>query len=283
MTTSGEQPSAYGEGDLTYEDYLRVRELVDLQQPRSDPPHHDEMLFIIIHQAYELWFKLLRHELDTAIEEMQDDEPLGARHFVHRCVEVLDLLTEQIHVLETMEPVDFLQFRDRLAPASGFQSIQFREIEFACGLQEEAYLEFFDDEAAKRLTARMEEPSLRDAFYGMLGRLDTPVPAQVDVDRLEGDGEEREAAIAGLKQLYEQPSERHPLYLLTESLMSLDEQLGLWREHHVRVVERIIGHKRGTGGSSGVEYLKRTTDKRAFPLLWDIRTYLDGDAAEGSG
>jgi tryptophan 2,3-dioxygenase len=233
------------------------------------------MLFIIIHQAYELWFKLVRHEIDSAIEYMRAGDPGRAQHFVERVVEIMDLLTDQIHILETMEPVDFLQFRDRLAPASGFQSIQFREIEFECGLKDERYLEFFDDDAAPRLRALLDEPDLRTTYYGMLAKLGRDLPASPTHAELDGEAEDR--ALAALKALYEQPDEDRELYRLTESLLDLDEQLGLWREHHVRVVERIIGHKRGTGGSSGVGYLKQTTDKRAFPHLWNVRTYLEGD------
>ncbi len=277
MSNGPEQPDQYGEGDLTYEAYLRVPELVDLQNPQSEPAHHDEMLFIIIHQAYELWFKLVRHEISSAIDNMRAGEVLRARHFVERIVEIVDLLTDQIHILETMEPVEFLEFRDRLAPASGFQSVQFREIEFACGLKDAAYLEFLDDEGTKRLEARLEAPDLRSTYYRMLADLGYEVPADIDPQRIEEDDALEQAVIASLKRLYERPDEQLPLYLLTESLMELDEQLGLWREHHVRVVERIIGHKRGTGGSSGVAYLKSTTDKRAFPYLWNIRTYLEGD------
>jgi tryptophan 2,3-dioxygenase len=278
MANGPEQPSAYGEGDLTYEDYLKVTELLDLQEPRSDPEHHDEMLFIIIHQAYELWFKLIRHELDSAMESMREGEVLRARPFVARIVEVLDLLVDQIHILETMEPVEFLQFRDRLAPASGFQSVQFREIEFACGLKDDRYLEFLEGEAADRLAAKLEEPDLRTTYYGMLGGRDTGLPKDPTHEALDGPLEAD--AMEALRELYMHPDDNLPLYLLTESLMELDETMGLWREHHVRVVERIIGHKRGTGGSSGVGYLKSTTDKRCFPHIWNVRTYLEGDASD---
>ncbi len=275
MPNGSEQPTAYGEGDLTYEDYLRVKDLLSLQHPQSEPPHHDEMLFIIIHQSYELWFKLLLHEIDTATQHLHEGNKLQARHFTNRVVEIMDLLTRQIHILETMDPVDFLQFRDRLAPASGFQSIQFRQLEYALGLKDESYLEFFDDESTKRLKQRLEQPSLRDAYYGMLAQRDNEIPPKTAAPSQDEDPDE--AILHTLQELYEDPSSQHPLYLLTESLVSLDQQFGLWREHHVRVVERIIGHKRGTGGSSGVEYLKKTTTKRLFPHLWNIRTYLEGD------
>ncbi len=271
-----EQPDQYGEGDLTYNEYLRVTQLLDLQHPESDPPHHDEMLFIVIHQAYELWFKLILHEISSAMASMEAGEVLRARHFTHRIVAVMKLLTDQIHLLETMEPVEFLQFRGRLQPASGFQSTQFREIEFLCGLKDEAYLRFFDEAATKRLQDRLDGPDLRSAYYGMLTQLGYEVPEDTSLGHLENDEDEQLELIQALKQLYEQPDRDLPLYLLTESLLELDEQLALWREHHVRVVERIIGRRRGTGGSSGVDYLRTTTGKRAFPYLWEVRGYLEG-------
>ena len=133
----------YGRSDLTYNEYLKVPELLALQHPQSEPAHHDEMLFIIIHQAYELWFKLIMHEVEHAIGFMSRKEVLRAHHFVNRVVQILKVLVQQIHILETMTPVEFLQFRDRLMPASGFQSSQFREFEFAAGLKDESYLKFF--------------------------------------------------------------------------------------------------------------------------------------------
>jgi tryptophan 2,3-dioxygenase len=264
-------PRITAPSDLTYNSYLKVPELLSLQVPKTDPAHHDEMLFIIIHQAYELWFKLILHELANAIRYMDEDRVLRARHFVHRVVEIFRLLIPQIHVLETMTPAEFQRFRHVLNPASGFQSIQFREVEFIAGLKQERYLKFFknDPEGHGRLVRRLEEPSVRDAFYSLLGRLGADIP--------EGpwSAAAEHQVIQALRPIYENPEDMLPRYLLCESLMDLDELLGLWREHHVMVVERIIGHKMGTGGSSGVGYLKSTTDKKCFPLLWRVRTELD--------
>jgi tryptophan 2,3-dioxygenase len=235
------------------------------------------MLFIIIHQAYELWFKLVLHEMDNAIEYMQQAQILRAHHFVKRIVEILKLGVQQIHILETMTPVEFLEFRDRIMPASGFQSIQFREIEFRAGLKDERYLHHFkpQPEHHKKLEERMKQPDLRSAYYGMLAQLGFKVPPGASEKEREGDRATVEKILQALRPVYQRPAENLPLYLLSESLIEFDEYLMLWRDHHVRVVERVIGHKRGTGGSSGVEYLKSTTTKKCFPALWEVRTVLE--------
>ncbi len=278
-TKSGgsDEPRAFGEDDLTYGSYLKVPELLQLQTPQSDPAHHDEYLFIIIHQTYELWFKLMLHEVENTLEFMKRDMVLRARHFVNRVVEIMRVLVSQIHILETMEPVEFLQFRSRLMPASGFQSVQFRELEFMVGLKQPRYLGFFehDPEAQATLQARLDSTDLRTAYYQMLGRLGFELPDDVSSAALEADDEAREALLTALRPIYESRDDYLSLYLLTESLIDLDEQLSLWRFHHVRVVERIIGFKRGTGGSSGVSYLTSTVGKKAYPYLWEVRTYLE--------
>jgi tryptophan 2,3-dioxygenase len=262
--------------DLTYNDYLKVKELLSLQQPLSKPAHHDELLFIIIHQAYELWFKLILHELENAIQCMRETKVLRAHHFVHRSVEILKLLVKQIHILETMTPVEFLGFRDNLMPASGFQSVQFREIEFMAGLKDEKYLAFFKHkpEQLKILQDRLKGPDLRSAYYELLQKMGFSVPADASKLEVSGDPESQEKILQGILPIYQTPSDHLPLYLLSESLVEIDEYLDLWREHHVRVVERVIGAKRGTGGSTGVEYLRSTTGKRCFPSLWAVRTRL---------
>lgn len=278
-----ESQSSFGSTEpdaLTYGDYLNVPDLLKLQHPLSDPPHHDEMLFIIIHQAYELWFKLNLHELDTAMALMREQRILKAHHFVTRVVEVMKLLVRQIHILETMTPADFLQFRDNLHPASGFQSVQFREIEFAAGLKDERYLRMFKNrpEEYQQLRTRFEKPDLRSVYYDMLRDMGFDIPDDVSYDTLNNDTAAREQLIDTLSEIYHDPYGNMKLYLLTESITDLDMQLGLWRDHHVRVVSRIIGDKPGTGGSSGVSYLKSTTDKRAFPYLWQVRTVLEKPA-----
>lgn len=264
------QPTAYGKTDLSYNDYLKVEELTALQMPLSKPAHHDELLFIIIHQAYELWFKLIIHELESAMEHMAKKEVLRAHHFVKRVVEIQKVLIQQIHILETMTPVEFLQFRENLMPASGFQSLQHREIEFMCGMKEERYFQFFQSrpDVIARLRARFDAPDLSSSFLTLANALGYTVPV-IDTQ------EDRAAILEGLKTIYQYPSRDLPLYLLAESLVDLDQGLALWREHHVRMVERVIGFKKGTGGSSGVEYLRSQGAKKAFPYLWEVRGLLE--------
>lgn len=266
----------YRSTDMTYNDYLKVPELLRLQELKSQPPHHDEMLFIVIHQAYELWFKLILHEIEKAIGLLQQKQILPARHFLHRVVEIMKLLVNQIHILETMTPADFLQFRDRLEPASGFQSVQFREVEFVIGLKDTRYLRMFhnrpDLEAV--LQRRLAQPDLRSAFYGLLREVGFALPDDVTIEGLAGNAAAEAQLLDALKGIYQDPLENMPLYVLSESLVDLDEHLNLWRYHHVRVVERIIGHKPGTGGSTGIGYLQKTTVKRCFPYLWRVRTEL---------
>ncbi len=260
------------EGGLSYGEYLKVPELLSLQRLQSEPPHHDEMLFIIIHQAYELWFKLILHEMERAIDYMKMGQILRANHFVRRVVEVMKLLVRQIHILETMTPAEFLGFRDRLNPASGFQSVQFREVEFLAGLKNAAYLKAFTEqpELQARLQKRLDSPSLRGTYFQLLADLGYEAPEVAYPEE-----PEREAVMAALVKVYQEPDNNLPLYLLSESLVEFDLQLSLWREHHVRVVARSIGYKPGTGGSSGVAYLESTTSKLCFPYLWEVRTYLE--------
>ena len=225
-----------------------------------------------------LWFKLILHEMEHAISYMEKREILRAHHFVNRIVQILKLLVQQIHLLETMTPVEFLQFRDRLNPASGFQSTQFREVEFLAGLKDEKFLKYFQNkpEFLKVLEKRLVEPDLRSAYYDLLRKEGFNLPK--DLAALEGpdaDENSRLPIVLALKPIYQNPSSHLQLYLLSDGLVEFDEYLGLWRVHHVRVVERVIGFKRGTGGSSGVAYLQATTSKKCFPALWDVRTHLE--------
>jgi len=271
----GAGPRVLNTGDLTYNSYLKVPELLALQRRVSEPAEHDEMLFIIIHQAFELWFKQIIHELEVTREKMHQKEVLQAHHHLRRVVEIQKLLIPQIHILETMRPTDFLRFRDRLNPASGFQSLQFREVEFLLGLKEERYLQFFQNnpEVLTVLKTRLAEEDIKMAFYNMLIALGFDIPA--DAAKKEEDEAGRTQILKALKKIYENLEANLPLYLLIETLVDLDTNLSLWRTHHVQVVERLIGGKMGTGGSSGVDYLKRTTSKKCFPLLWEVRTLLE--------
>ena len=252
----------YGENPpLSYNKYLRVQDLIKLQDCLSDPAHHDELLFITVHQAYELWFKQILHELDAAIQFLTEDRLPAATRAINRIVDIEKLLVQQIHVLESMTPISFLAFRDQLNPASGFQSMQFREIEFSSGLKDEHILrEFSEDQfALERLKSRMNKPSLADSFYGALGR------HGLNVSR-------RAEAILEILTHFES---RYEEFQLAEALLEHDEYFSLWRSHHIKMVERMVGAKRGTGGSEGIGYLKTTLDKKFFPDIWEARTYLD--------
>jgi tryptophan 2,3-dioxygenase len=247
---------------LTYGSYLKVPELLSLQRCLTQPPHHDETLFIVIHQVYELWFKQVLHEVDSAICELDADRVHEASRLLRRVVEIQRVLVAQVKVLETMRPQDFLGFRYNLNPASGFQSVQFRELEFALGMKRPEFLQQLRSEPAEkaRLEARLQARSLPDAFFALLERRLGPLKGA-------------DARVAALARLYE--TEDPPdLVALCEVLMDIDENLTLWRAHHVQMVERMIGSKRGTGGSEGVAYLQSTLPSRAFPELWSARTRL---------
>jgi len=275
----------YGkDGPLSYNKYLRVPELIELQTCLSTPAQHDELLFITVHQAYELWFKQILHEIDAAIVLMKEDRAAEATQALRRIVEIEKLLIAQIHILETMTPVRFLGFRDELNPASGFQSMQFREIEFSSGLKDEAILREFagDDFAFQRLQARMNAPSLSESFFALLRRHGFDTPA-VDSPR---DAKERRTNYGkrqrALVEVLTHQEQFYKEFQLAEALIEHDEYFSLWRSHHIKMVERMVGSKPGTGGSEGVGYLKKTLDKKFFPELWEARTYLSNKhEAEG--
>ena len=276
----------YGEGaPLSYNKYLRVADLIGLQDCLSDPAHHDELLFITIHQTYELWFKQILHEIDAAVRQMNEDRAPAATRSLRRVAEIEKVLVNQIHVLETMTPLGFLAFRDELNPASGFQSMQFREIEFSSGLKDERILRnFAEDEFARcRLDARFNAPSLADAFFALLRRRGLDAPADEagfdEAARREAYGRRTRAAL----EIITHHEERAAEFDLSEALIEHDEYFSLWRSHHVKMVERMVGTKRGTGGSEGVGYLRTTLDKKFFPELWEARTYLDLKHGDGGG
>ncbi len=268
-------PPPTDEPQLTYGGYLKVGELISLQHLLSDPPQHDEMLFIVIHQVYELWFKELLHELDAIIARLDADEPLAAHRLVRRCIEIEQVLVNQIAVLETMMPTDFLEFRDHLMPASGFQSFQFRELEYVSGLKDARFLKNYEPGSKERakLEVRLAQPTLADAFYALLGRRGFDLP---DVS---GAADEVRAAIEQrrineLVRVYQDAEKHYALFLLAESLIEYDEMFSMWRLRHINMVERMIGSKTGTGGSEGAAYLRKTVDRKFFPELWELRSHL---------
>jgi tryptophan 2,3-dioxygenase len=257
---------------ITYGGYLKIGELTNLQHLQSDPPQHDETLFIIIHQVYELWFKQMLHELDTIVNKLDNNDALGAIRLLRRCIEIQRVLVNQIAVLETMTPMDFLLFRDHLMPASGFQSSQFREIVALCGLKEPHFLNYLDRESPEyaRLQKRLNSPSVKDAFYGLLRRRGFDLPEPAEGSDMPG----HHKRIGELIRIYQEAEKHYDLFLLAESLIEFDEAFIVWRLRHVKMAERMIGSKTGTGGSEGVAYLQSTTTRKFFPDLWELRSYL---------
>ncbi len=258
---------------MTYGSYLEIDALLSLQKHRSvDPdtglPEHDETLFIIIHQVYELWFKQILHELDHTVALLDRDEVAAARHHLKRVLKILKTVVGQIDVLETMTPAEFASFRSFLANASGFQSVQFRELESLLGIKNRVLAEWFDDAQATRITARHEAPTLWDAVVRHWSRQGVAVPAEV----LERDVREPIAEHPGLQDAIVEHYADEAFANLCETLTDLDEGLQEWRYRHVMMVRRTIGTKPGTGGSDGASYLATTLFQPAFPDLWSIRT-----------
>ncbi len=260
-----DRPSAhFGEDGarLTYGTYLRLDGLLGQQRLETDA--HDELLFITIHQVYELWFKQLLHEVEVARDAMFDGNLWWARHLLRRVHEIERILVEQVGVLETMTPQDFMEFRARLAPASGFQSVQFRELEFISGAKDEAFVHRFRaltvDEAA-RLRRRLDEPTLWDAFLAVLRERRLSAGDDDEVRR-------------SLRVVAHDRASFGDVWDLAEALLSHDELAADWRARHVTMVERMIGTKTGTGGSSGASYLRSRLDMRYYPALWELRSWL---------
>ena len=256
---------------VTYGSYLKLDELLALQQPRSD--EHDEILFITIHQVYELWFKEMLHELDRVMHLLRQDMGDRAQHTLKRILTILKVLVAQVDILETMTPLEFLTFRNRLAAASGFQSDQFRQMEFILGGKSRAAIERFAEGTRSRaaLERRWNAPTLWDAFLQYLKREGYDIPASAlhrDVTKPVEASAEVQRALIDIYRRDPRNSE------LCERFVDLDEGIQEWRYRHVRMVERTIGRKPGTGGSSGAEYLKSTLARPAFPDLWEIRASL---------
>lgn len=262
----------YGKGGaLSYNEYLKVPELIKLQETLSTPASHDELLFIIIHQTYELWFKQILHEIDATVKWMNEGRSFRANHSLRAVVGIEKVLVTQIHLLESMAQIGFLEFRDKLNPASGFQSMQFRELEFVSGQKNEQILETFkhDEFAYTRLSERYAEPSIGDAFWKLLERSGFAV-------------ETREEKVRAIVEILTRPDANADLFIMQDLLIEHDENISLWRYHHVLMVERMLGMKPGTGGSEGVGYLMSTLTKKFFPEIWEARTHLKaGDTIDG--
>lgn len=264
-------PNVPPTGSMTYGEYLRVEELIGLQIPRSSPAEHDEMLFIVIHQVYELWFRLLLHEGEKIRSDLFDGRLFECLSTLNRMRSVLKTLVAQVDVLETMTPLEFASFRARLDMASGFQSAQFRELECLLGWKQKALLRYHPEgsPARARLEQRLDDASILDAFYAFLEGRGLPVPAALKSRDRQALPEASPELQATLVEAYRtQPD----LVLLLEALTDIDEGLQEWRYRHVKMVERTIGAKVGTGGSAGAEYLRHTLFRPLFPDLWAIRS-----------
>jgi tryptophan 2,3-dioxygenase len=252
---------------LTYGSYLQLDRLLSAQHLESVPPAHDELLFITIHQVYELWFAQLLHEATAARDAMlagAEDRLWWAQHLLARMHVVERVLVAQVDVLETMTPQDFLEFRQALAPASGFQSVQFRELEFLSGAKDPSFVRRFRGltvDETDRLRRRLAEPTLWDAFLTVLARRGLPV-------------QDDAAVTSSLRTVAHDRSTYAEVWALAEALLQHDELAAAWRARHVVMVERMIGTRTGTGGSSGSGYLRSRLDLRYYPLLWDLRSVL---------
>jgi tryptophan 2,3-dioxygenase len=263
-------------GKITYGGYLQLDTLLSAQQPLSDPPHHDEMLFIVQHHVAELWMKLIVHELRYALDHLRADDLDACLKVLARVKQVQRQLFEQWAVLETLTPAEYLEFRGVLGPSSGFQSLQYRTIEFLLGNKNAAMLAVFahDPAGQAQLRAVLEAPSLYDEFLRYLARRGHAVPAEL----LQRDWTQAYRRHPGLlpvlKRIYEDRAHHWPEYHMCEQLVDVEESFQLWRFRHMKTVERIIGHRRGTGGSSGVSFLKKALELEFFPELLDVRTEL---------
>jgi tryptophan 2,3-dioxygenase len=282
MTSENERDLEAGiqtdlDGHMTYGGYLQLPTLLSAQQPLSQPPHHDEMLFIVQHHVSELWMKLLIHELQAAIRCLRCDQVEGCLKILARVKQVQRQLFEQWAVLETLTPSEYLEFRGVLGPSSGFQSLQYRMIEFLLGNKNAKMLKVFahDPAAQDLLRGVLEAPGLYDEFLRYLARQGHAVPHAV----LERDWTQayrrQEALLPVFKRIYQERQNFWSEYHLCEQLVDVEESFQLWRFRHMKTVERIIGHRRGTGGSSGVSFLKKALELEFFPELLDVRTVLE--------
>lgn len=261
---------------LTYDGYLRLDRLLDAQQPLSQPEHHDELLFIIQHQTSELWMKLIIHELEAAITRLRHDDLGPCLKILARVKHIQRQLFEQWAVLETLTPSEYMAFRHVLGPASGFQSIQYRLVEFLLGNKNADMLPLFNHapEQRERLRAVLEAPSLYDEFLRYLARAGHAIPAQC-LDRDWSQPHRRVGElIPVLQQIYRDPDQHWSAYHMCEQLVDVEQSFQLWRFRHMKTVERVIGYRRGTGGSSGVAFLKRALELTFFPELLEVRTVI---------
>jgi tryptophan 2,3-dioxygenase len=261
-------------GRRTYASYLELDKLLSAQHPLSDPEHHDELLFIIQHQTSELWMRLIIHELDAVLSHLADDDLGPCQKGLARVKQIQRQLFEQWGVLATLTPSEYVKFRGVLGDASGFQSLQYRIIEFQLGNKNREMIDVFahSPEQQERLRAVLEAPSLYDEFLRLLARRGYPIPADCVERDWSLSHQRRVDLLPAIKTIYERPEDQWDLYELCEELVDVEESFQLWRFRHMKTVERIIGYKRGTGGSSGVGFLRAALDLTFFPELLDVRT-----------
>jgi tryptophan 2,3-dioxygenase len=260
--------------DSDYTAYLQLDSLLNAQIPLSDPPHHDEMLFIIQHQVTELWIKLIIHEVDAAMNSIRNDELSPAVKNLARVKHIQNQAYNQWTVLDTLTPSEYAEFRDVFATASGFQSPQYRLLEFTLGNKSRSIMKFYEHQTTwhARLQSALEAPSLFEEFLRYLARKGLPIPS-TSVERDFSEVREEQAqVVAVLKKIYDNPDRFWSEYEMCEALMDIGNNFQFWRFHHMKTVERIIGHKKGSGGSSGVSFLKKALDLEFFPELISVRT-----------
>jgi len=261
---------------MTYTGYLHLDKLLSAQETLSNPPHHDEMLFIIQHQTSELWLKLVIHEMKAATALIRDDKLDGSFKILSRVKHIQAQLLHQWDVLATLTPSEYTQFRDVLGSSSGFQSVQYRLVEFLMGNKDKRMIEMHrhDPAAVAALEETIHTPSIYDEFIRHLDRRGFAIPDEVLKRDVTTPHLSNPAVLEAIKAVYQHPEEYWDTYELAEKLVDVEEQFSFWRFRHMKVVERIIGYKMGTGGSSGVNFLRKMIDHRFFPELWEVRTHL---------
>lgn len=261
-------------GKMTYGSYLDLDRLLTAQHPVSSPEHHDELLFIIQHQTTELWLKQLLHELSSARELLASDDLREALKRVARVKKIQDVMTQQWSVLATLTPTEYAQFRGALGNSSGFQSVQYRAVEFALGNKNERMLQVFADHPANLalLTAEWEKPTVYDEFLRFAARRGLPIPSEILERDVRLPYRESAALVPAIREIYENHQQYWDLYEACEDLVDLEDNFQFWRFRHLKTVTRTIGMKVGTGGSSGAGFLQRALELTFFPELYTVRT-----------
>jgi len=264
------------EGQMTYTEFLRLDKLLDCQEIHSDPPHHDEMLFIIQHQTSELWLKLIIHEMREAVGYIKADRLPPSFKILARVKHIQAQLLHQWDVLATLTPSEYTQFRKDLGNSSGFQSVQYRVVEFLMGNKDAKMIPVHkhDPGAVEELTKTLNTPSIYDEFIRLLARRGMPIPRSVLDRDITTPHQSDPGVLDVFKTIYTHPKEYWDAYEMAEKLVDIEEMFAQWRYRHMKVVERVIGFKTGTGGSSGVPFLRKMIDHRFFPELWEVRTHL---------